>query len=58
MTQTETIPTGYKNTEIGVIPEDWDVKPLGSFTSISVGRDLKEDNYSTYQDDNFKYPVY
>jgi hypothetical protein len=22
--------TGYKRTEVGVIPEDWDVKPLGS----------------------------
>jgi type I restriction enzyme, S subunit len=25
------IPEGYKNTEIGVIPEDWEVKPLGDF---------------------------
>ena len=53
-----TVKAGYKQTELGVIPEDWDIKPLGSFTSISVGRDLKEKNYSTYQDENFKYPVY
>jgi type I restriction enzyme, S subunit len=25
------IPEGYKNTEIGVIPDDWEVKPLGDF---------------------------
>ncbi len=30
---------GYKQTEVGVIPEDWDVKPLGELsTSNGVGR--------------------
>jgi len=29
MTQTETIPAGYKKTEIGIIPEDWEIKKLG-----------------------------
>ena len=24
-----TVPVGYKNTEVGVIPEDWEVKELG-----------------------------
>lgn len=23
------VPPGYKMTEVGVIPEDWEVKPLG-----------------------------
>lgn len=27
------IPAGYKQTEVGVIPEDWDVKPLGAVLS-------------------------
>ncbi len=58
MVTAATIKKGYKKTDLGVIPEDWEVKPVGSFTSISVGRDLKEENYSTYQDDKFKYPVY
>jgi type I restriction enzyme S subunit len=49
---------GYKQTEVGVIPEDWDVKAIGDFFSISVGRDLKEENYSTFQDAMFKYPVF
>lgn len=26
----EPLPPGYKRTEVGVIPEDWEVKPLGS----------------------------
>lgn len=34
----EKIPQGYKNTEVGVIPEDWLVEPLENFTSfISYG---------------------
>ena len=32
------IPAGYKQTEVGVIPEDWSVEPLENFTSfISYG---------------------
>lgn len=37
MTQTETIPIGYKKTEIGVIPEDWELKLLGKLFEISGG---------------------
>lgn len=47
-----------KQTEIGLIPVDWEVKPIGSFVSISVGRDLKEDNFSSYHDEKYCYPVY
>jgi type I restriction enzyme, S subunit len=49
---------GYKQTEVGVFPEDWEIKPIGDLVSISVGRDLIEENYSAYQDDTFKYPVF
>ena len=42
---TQTIPNGYKQTEIGVIPEDWDVKKLGEFDL-----DISDGNYSS------KYP--
>ncbi|MGM0563263.1 MAG: restriction endonuclease subunit S [Pseudomonadota bacterium] len=30
-----TVPIGYKQTEVGVIPEDWDVKPLHNLSIIS-----------------------
>lgn len=49
---------GYKQSDVGVIPSDWEVKAIGTFTDISVGRDLKLDNFSNYQDDRYKYPVY
>jgi type I restriction enzyme S subunit len=28
---------GYKQTEVGVIPEDWDVKPLSAFADVKTG---------------------
>lgn len=38
MTQaTQTIPAGYKQTEIGVIPADWDVKKLGDIGETIIG---------------------
>lgn len=33
--------TTYKNTEIGSIPVDWEVKELGSFLSLGSGKDYK-----------------
>ena len=31
------IPYGYKQTEVGVIPEYWDVRKIGDFTDITAG---------------------
>lgn len=31
------IPYGYKRTEVGVIPDDWDVRKIGDFTDITAG---------------------
>ena len=31
---------GYKQTEVGVIPEDWEVKTLGSLITLQRGHDL------------------
>jgi type I restriction enzyme, S subunit len=35
---------GYKQTEVGVIPEDWEVKSLGKFVALQRGYDLTERN--------------
>lgn len=32
-----TIPQGYKQTELGIIPEDWEVKQIYDFTSVVTG---------------------
>ncbi|QTR47332.1 restriction endonuclease subunit S [Thiothrix litoralis] len=34
------VPAGYKQTEVGIIPEDWDVKTLGNITTLQRGFDL------------------
>jgi len=44
MTQTiQKIPVGYKQTEIGLIPEDWDVVPMGTLGSFSKGQGIRKD---------------
>ena len=44
--------TGYKQTEIGLIPMDWEVKTLGDVLKIKHGRDQKQ-----VQSTNGKYPI-
>ena len=50
---TESIPLGYKKTEIGVIPEDWEVDEIGNHTKINTGKRNTEDKI-----DNGKYPFF
>ena len=33
---------GYKNTEVGLIPSDWEVKELGNILTFGSGRDYKQ----------------
>ncbi len=49
------VPKGYKQTEVGVIPEDWDVKPLKKISpSLSVGLVI---NPSSYFDKDGSVPM-
>lgn len=47
--QEQTIPQGYKKTEIGIIPEDWEVKKLGEIFNVETGTtpSTKEKKYWT-----------
>ncbi|MGE6383764.1 restriction endonuclease subunit S [Shewanella baltica] len=54
----QVIPEGYKQTEIGVIPEDWTVSKLNDVSLIRVGGDVDFIAFSLEQDSNFNYPVY
>jgi len=58
MTVAQKNPSGYKQTEIGMIPVDWDVKRLDDIFSISAGRDLVKDSFSQIKDDNHTFPIY
>jgi restriction endonuclease S subunit len=39
------VPEGYKQTEVGVIPEDWEVQHLAQVTSLDVGYAFKSSSY-------------
>jgi len=54
---TTTIKRGYKQTEIGVIPEDWDVLKLGELGSCLIGltykpTDVKNDGFLVLRSSN------
>lgn len=48
----QVIPEGYKQTEIGIIPEDWKVKSFGQVMSIRHGKDQK-----SVEVDDGQYPI-
>lgn len=43
-----TVPIGYKQTEIGVIPEDWDVKRLGGCGQTIIGLTYSPNDVSEF----------
>lgn len=45
-TATQKIPSGYKQTEIGVIPADWNIKPLGDIGECLIGLTYKPSDVS------------
>jgi type I restriction enzyme S subunit len=48
------VPVGYKQTEVGVIPEDWDCRSLGDLCSLKSGLGITSKNI----DDNSEYRCY
>lgn len=47
-----------KKTEIGVIPEDWEVKSIKDFCQIIVGGDVDLNSFSSVEDNLFQYPIF
>jgi type I restriction enzyme S subunit len=47
-----------KKTEIGEIPEDWEVVRLGDVFKIVAGGDISKLNFSPTKTDEFIYPIY
>lgn len=58
MTQNNNIPQGYKKTEIGIIPQEWEIKTLCECFSISAGRDLQKAFYSATPSEIHRYPIF
>ena len=52
------IPAGYKDSAVGIIPQEWDVKTLCECFSISAGRDLQKSFYSAIPSETHRYPIF
>lgn len=52
------IPKGYKDSPLGIIPKEWEVKTIGEACDIHVGKDLNLNSYSKECDNTHIYPVY
>ncbi|WP_421948845.1 restriction endonuclease subunit S [Phaeodactylibacter xiamenensis] len=52
-TNTQRVPKGYKQTEVGVIPEDWEMLQVKNIASITTGGSDTQDRI-----DDGKYPFY
>jgi type I restriction enzyme S subunit len=48
MVMSEEIRAGYKQTEVGVIPSDWEVKHLGAHFNVISGIGFSKSEYSEY----------
>jgi len=49
---------GYKQSELGEIPEDWEVKTIGQLFTITAGGDLRKNEYSNDQTEVYQYPIF
>ena len=54
----EELKRGYKRTEEGIIPENWEIKRLDELFAINAAGDLKKDNFSETKDEKHPYPIY
>lgn len=47
-TASAVVPIGYKQTEVGVIPEDWNISKLGDIISYTKGFAFRSNDYRKY----------
>ena len=47
-----------KQTEIGLIPDDWEVKTLGDLFEMKAGGDVDKNHFSSYTNNTFKYKIF
>ena len=52
------IPAGYKDSAVGIIPQEWEVKTLCECFYISAGRDLQKSFYSATPSGTHCYPIF
>lgn len=52
------VTTGYKQTDIGIIPTEWSSATIGELFSLSAGGDFDKAQSSDERDQHHQYPVY
>jgi type I restriction enzyme S subunit len=52
------IPPGYKQTDVGVIPEEWEVSPFSGLFNITAGGDIDPKRSQSFQDSAHPHPIY
>lgn len=58
MTEKNNIPKGYKDSAVGIIPQNWEVKTLNECFQISAGRDLQKEYFSKTSTNTHCYPIF
>ncbi len=48
----------FKQTEIGLIPEEWEVNTIGEIFDVTAGGDFNPSFCSSIQDERHPYPIY
>jgi type I restriction enzyme S subunit len=48
----------FVSSDVGQIPSDWHIEPIGRLCSISAGGDLEKRDYSEFQNPTFPYPIF
>ena len=54
----EEVPAGYKRTEVGVIPSEWQAMRIGDLFESTAGGDFDPTRSSDVQSDSHPYPIY
>ena len=52
------VKSGYRHTEVGIIPKEWDIREFGNQFSISAGGDVNPKLSSSEQDAVHRFPIY
>ena len=55
MVKAKSVPKGYKKTEVGVIPEDWEVKRLGEIAEVKGGKRIPKGKKLTSERTPYPY---
>ena len=54
----EDAPQLYKDSPLGKIPKEWEIKTIGDLFDVEVGGDLQKDCFSSYKTVSHQYPIY